>query len=96
MFDAEIAATLLNRRDDKLSAHDYSSLNLLHEGKLTYCRHLGTLHVAPVCSAIGLDLECLTFADGSHALRLLHRGGAAGRTRWAAIEPIQTFPHRLT
>ncbi|WP_175153700.1 hypothetical protein [Paraburkholderia ultramafica] len=44
MFDAEIAATLLNRWDEKLPTFcNYSSLGLLHEGKLTFHRHIGKL-----------------------------------------------------
>jgi hypothetical protein len=86
MFDAEIAATLMNRWDDRRP--DSSSIDLLHEGKLVFRRHTRNL----VTDAMGrrgddLELEWLAFADGSHAMRLCS-AGARGRTRWAAIEPL--------
>jgi hypothetical protein len=89
MFDAEIAATLLNRWEhEKPAINSHSSLELLREGKLLFSRQIGKLWSEPVSGESGLDLECLIFADGSRALRLWHTGADAGWTRWAPIEPI--------
>ena len=87
MFDAEIAATLLNRWNDKLP--ESSSIDLLREGSLAFRRHTANLLVDPMSGEGSLELECLTFEDGSRAMRLLCSDGICARTRWAAMEPIQ-------
>jgi hypothetical protein len=83
MFDAEIAATLMNRWDDR--RFDSSSVDLLNEGRLVFRRHTSNLDAMGHCG--DLELEWLAFADGSHAVRL-RSAGARARTRWAAIEPL--------
>ncbi|MEX3985294.1 hypothetical protein AB4Y45_40805 [Paraburkholderia sp. EG287A] len=76
MFDAEIAATLLNRWDRK-RAHpdDQSPLNLLQEGKLHFRRDVGDICTDARAADPCLRVECLTFADGQ-----------SGWSRWAAAE----------
>jgi hypothetical protein len=94
MFDAEIAATLLNRWEHEQPAvHSHSPLELLREGKLSFSRHIGKIWAVPVTGESGLDIECLMFADGSRALRLWHTGADAGWTRWAPVEPIGALSH---
>ncbi|HWX13130.1 MAG TPA: hypothetical protein VNZ04_14220 [Trinickia sp.] len=89
MFDAEIAATLLNRWEHEQPAvHSHSPLELLCEGKLPFSRQIGKIWAVPVSGESGVDIECLIFADGSRALRLWHTGADSGWTRWAPIEPI--------
>jgi len=87
MFDAEIAATLLNRWNDELT--ESSPVELLHEGMLTFHRHTANLAIDQVRGEGSLELECLTFADGSCAMRLLCPGGVCARTRWTATEPVR-------
>ena len=92
MFDAEIAATLLNRWEHQQPAFDsHLPLELLREGKLTFSRHIGKMWAVPVTGESGRGIECLMFADGSRALRLWHTGGNSGWTRWAPIEPIEAL-----
>jgi hypothetical protein len=89
MFDAEIAATLLNRwGHEQPGVHRHSPLELLTEGKLSFSRQIGKIWPVPVSGESEQDIECLIFADGSRALRLWHAGGGSGWTRWAPIEPM--------
>lgn len=97
MFDAEIAAVLLNRR--KLTGD--AAVALLREGNMSFTREAGRLHPQLLHDAervrgetVQTDLECLLFADGSRVLRI---AGAAGAdwTRWSAIEPAVTRAERL-
>ena len=91
MFDAEIAAKLLNRWENKLpESHAQAPLELLNEGNLSFSRHLGKMWAVPTEAEEGLEIECLMFADGSRAVRLSE--GASehpGWTRWTAIEPLR-------
>jgi hypothetical protein len=89
MFDAEIAATLLNRWDRK-RAHpgDQSSLDLLQEGKLHFRHEGGDVHAHGTDADWCLRVECLTFTDGSRALRVTDADGQSGWTRWTAAEPV--------
>ncbi|MEM5385008.1 hypothetical protein VSR68_15595 [Paraburkholderia phymatum] len=93
MFDAEIAAKLLNRWTVKPPAaqHDTSQhdsyLDMLREGNLDFTHQMGRVTLGDV-SADGLfDLESLVFVDGSRALRLRTPGAVPDWTQWAAFEP---------
>ena len=88
MFDAEIAATLLNRWDRKpaLAGND-THLNLLREGNLDFTHQQGRVDVSNAADESGLDIESLVFVDGSRAVRIKSSDQAPGWTRWAAFEP---------
>jgi len=96
MFDAEIAATLLNRWDRKRAyPGDQSPLDLLEEGKLRFWHEGGDVHAHGNEADRRLRVECLTFTDGSRALRVTDADGQSGWTRWTAAEPVskrQTNP----
>jgi hypothetical protein len=88
MFDAEIAAKLLNRWALKPpAAHGDSYLDLLREGNLRFSHQAGSVTPGGVASESLFDLESLVFSDGSRALRLKAPGAATGWTQWAAFEP---------
>lgn len=92
MFDAEIAATLLNRWDRKYAyPGDRSSLDLLQEGKLHFRHEGGDVHAHGTDAGRRLRVECLTFTDGSRALRVTDADGQSGWTRWTAAEPVRTY-----
>ncbi|CAG4886943.1 hypothetical protein [Paraburkholderia saeva] len=88
MFDAEIAATLLNRWDRKpaMAGRD-TYLNLLREGNLDFTHQQGRVSTGNPTSDSELDIESLVFVDGSRAVRIKASGQAPGWTRWAALEP---------
>src|SRR5260370_35538871 len=89
MFDAEIAATLLNRWDRKRAyPGDQSPLDLLEEGKLRFWHEGGDVHAHGNEADRLLRVECLTFTDGSRALRVTDADGQSGWTRWTAAEPV--------
>ncbi|MDH6148632.1 MULTISPECIES: hypothetical protein [Paraburkholderia] len=91
MFDAEIAATLLNRWDLKrASPGDRPPLNLLQEGNLHFKYQGGNIGADDSAADRCLRVECLTFPDGSRALRVAESDGQSGWSRWTAAEPIRT------
>jgi hypothetical protein len=91
MFDAQIAATLLNRWDGKHACPDgQPPLELLREGKLQFNHEGGEVHANDAPADRRLRVECLTFADGSRALRVAAAGGQNGWTRWTAAEPSES------
>ncbi|CAD6545931.1 hypothetical protein ACFQ3P_05605 [Paraburkholderia sabiae] len=88
MFDAEIAATLLNRWTVKPpAAHRDSYLDLLREGNLNFTHQMGSVTPGGVTSTSLFELEALEFVDGSRALRLKTPGATPDWTQWAAFEP---------
>jgi hypothetical protein len=87
MFDAEIAATLLNRWDRNKHAHARSPLELLREGKLHFKREGGEVHAEDSHSATRLRIECITFTDGLRALRITDADDDHGWSQWIAAEP---------
>lgn len=88
MFDAEIAATLLNRWSHQPPACDEGTyLELLREGNLNFTHQLGHLRVDGAVEVNPCNVESLVFVDGSRALRVEAAGVVAGWTRWAALEP---------
>ncbi|WP_109483551.1 hypothetical protein [Paraburkholderia sp. C35] len=88
MFDAEIAAKLLNRWTLRPPATQCDSyLDLLREGNLNFTRQLGRVTPGDVASDSLFDLESLVFVDGSRALRLKTPGATPDWTQWAAFEP---------
>ncbi|MBP0595922.1 hypothetical protein J8I87_41170 [Paraburkholderia sp. LEh10] len=88
MFDAEIAAKLLNRWTLKPPAAQHDTyLDLLREGNLNFTHQLGNVTSGGVAAESLFDLESLVFADGSRALRLRTSGATPEWTQWAAFEP---------
>jgi hypothetical protein len=96
MFDAEIAATLLNRWNHRPAACDHPTyLELLREGNLNFTHQLGYVRIKGIADASPCNIEnieSLVFDDGSRALRISAPSLAPGWTRWAALEPPQVFP----
>ncbi|HEX2652648.1 MAG TPA: hypothetical protein VL598_05935 [Trinickia sp.] len=91
MFDAQIAATLLNRWDaGRACADGPPQLELLREGKLQFKHEGGEVHANDIPAERRLRVECLTFADGSCAIRVAAVGGQSGWTQWAATEPSES------
>jgi hypothetical protein len=88
MFDAEIAAKLLNRWTIKrpFSEHD-NYLDLLREGNLKFTHQAGRVSLGEKTTTNPFDLESLVFADGSRALRIRTLGLASDWTQWTALEP---------
>ena len=88
MFDAEIAAKLLNRWTVRPPAAQCDSyLDLLREGNLNFTHQRGSVTPGGVASENLFDLESLVFVDGSRALRLKTPGATPDWTQWAAFEP---------
>jgi hypothetical protein len=89
MFDAQIAATLLNRWDGtRASPEELPSLELLREGKLNFKHEGGEIQTNGIPANPRLLIECLTFVDGSRALRVAEANGKSGWTQWTAAEPV--------
>jgi hypothetical protein len=90
MFDAEIAATLLNRwGSTRAQSASHAPLALLQEGKLDFKHGSGHVRAADPAADWRLSIEWLSFSDGSHALRIAGQNEQSGWSRWAAAEPIQ-------
>ena len=88
MFDAEIAAKLLNRWTVRPPAAQCESyLDLLREGNLRFTHQRGSVTPGGVTTESLFDLESLEFVVGSRALRLRTPGAAPDWTQWAAFEP---------
>jgi hypothetical protein len=88
MFDAEIAAVLLNR----YALAGEAAADLLREGNLEFLVERGELEehgaLDPESLSLGVALfsvESLCFTDGSRALRVAH--GPASWTPWTAVAP---------
>jgi|SRR6516225_2337340 hypothetical protein len=88
MFDAEIAAKLLNRWTVRPpdTRHD-TYLDLLREGNLNFTHQMGSVTSGGVATESLFDLESLVFVDGSRALRLRTPGATRDWSQWAAFEP---------
>lgn len=90
MFDAEIAATLLNRWLRQSSTTELEAfLELLREGNLDFVRQSG--RVEDSAKGGTFSVESLVFVDGSRTLRVKAPDHASHWTRWAALEPPQAL-----
>ncbi|WP_042320235.1 hypothetical protein [Paraburkholderia caledonica] len=88
--DAEIAVTLMNRwqRSGGESDNRTSHLQLLREGGLSFeATRAGFKNAAAEWSRV--EVECLTFTDGSRALRLVHAEPTRLLTSWSAVWPLR-------
>ncbi|WP_321811815.1 MULTISPECIES: hypothetical protein [unclassified Burkholderia] len=71
MFDAEIAAKLLNRATSQASDDcGMQYLDVLREGLLDFSHRTERLVVEDAGSDVSREIEWLTFGDGSRALRI--------------------------
>jgi hypothetical protein len=90
MFDAEIAATLLNRwGSTRAQSASHAPLALLQEGKLDFKHGSGHVRASDPAADWRLSIEWLSFSDGSHALRVAVPNEQGGWSRWAATERLQ-------
>ena len=91
MFDAEIAATLLNRWDCKRACPGgRTPLELLREGNPHFSHEGGDVHGHDTPADWRLRVECLTFVDGTHTLRDTQADRQSDWTQWTAAEPVRT------
>ncbi|RKE38157.1 hypothetical protein B0G76_4454 [Paraburkholderia sp. BL23I1N1] len=89
MYDAEIAATLLNRWATRSSTADFDVyLDLLREGNLSFTYQSGHVREAGLEEGSALNIETLVFDDGSRTLRVEAPDRTPRWTRWAAVEPL--------
>ena len=88
MNDAQIAATLLNRwqRNDKHES-EVRPTDLLREGGLSFKHYAGVSRDTSDEFPDGVEIECLTFDDGSRVIRLTARGAVGHSMSWAAVAP---------
>ncbi|EMN5127579.1 hypothetical protein [Burkholderia contaminans] len=71
MFDAEIAAKLLNRGTSQASDEcGVQYLDVLREGLLDFSHRIERLAVQDAGSEVPREIEWLIFRDGSRALRI--------------------------
>jgi hypothetical protein len=90
MFDAEIAATLLNRWIGQSPAIEPDAyLELLREGNLDFIHQSGRVENAAEGGTF--NIESLVFVDGSRTLRIKAPELAQQWTRWTAMEPPQAI-----
>ncbi|MFM0392792.1 hypothetical protein [Paraburkholderia phytofirmans] len=90
MFDAEVAATLLNRWASHTPTEEcHAYLGLLREGNLHFTHKVGCMGMHGICDTGVCCTESLFFGDGSRALRVGAPDSETGWTRWAALQPLQ-------
>jgi hypothetical protein len=86
MFDAEIAAKLLNRGTSQASDEcGRQYLDVLREGQLDFSHRIEHLAVEGAGSEVPREIEWLTFGDGSRALRIRTDDGQTGWSEWVSI-----------
>ncbi|HZZ11921.1 MAG TPA: hypothetical protein VFE79_14630 [Paraburkholderia sp.] len=96
MYDAEIAATLLNRWASRPPAVDIDAyLDLLREGNLSFTYQSGHVREAGRDEGRVFTIESLVFVDGSRTLRVEAPDQSPRWTRWAAVEPLTLAPLEL-
>jgi hypothetical protein len=89
MFDAEIAAKLLNRAmaratDESRGRH----LDVLREGALVFSHRIANVMVDDSSSETPLQIELLTFGDGSQALRIRAGNPGASWSEWVSTTQV--------
>jgi hypothetical protein len=85
MFDAEIAAKLLNRAvSAAVGESDARYLDVLREGQLNFSHRVARLSVEDSSSEVPLEIELLTFSDGSQALRIRTGRAHANWSEWVS------------
>ena len=91
MFDAEVAAKLLNRAVSGATGESSARyLDLLREGQLDFSHRMARLSVDDSSSDVPLEIELLTFADGSQALRIRTGRAHAVWSQWVSTTQVGT------
>ncbi|MDT6997643.1 hypothetical protein [Burkholderia cenocepacia] len=86
MFDAEIAAKLLNRGTSQASDEcGMQYLDVLREGLLDFSHGIERLAVQDAGSEVPREIEWLTFGDGSRALRIRTDDAQTCWSEWVSI-----------
>ncbi|MEK2607397.1 hypothetical protein [Burkholderia arboris] len=86
MFDAEIAAKLLNRGTSQASDDcGMQYLDVLREGLLDFSHRSERLAVEDTGSEVPREIEWLTFGDGSRALRIRTDDAPTCWSEWVSI-----------
>ncbi|KVT12716.1 hypothetical protein WT24_11640 [Burkholderia sp. MSMB1078WGS] len=86
MFDADIAANLLNRGTSQASDEcGRQYLDVLREGQLDFFHRIERLAVEGAGSEVPREIEWLTFGDGSRALRIRTDDAQTGWSEWVSI-----------
>jgi hypothetical protein len=89
MFDAEIAAKLLNRAVSAATGESSARiLDLLREGQLDFSHRMARLSVDDSSSDVPLEIELLTFPDGSQALRIRTGRAHAIWSEWVSTTQV--------
>jgi len=92
MFDAEIAATLLNRSACHVAPTEGDwYLELLREGNMAFIRECGPLGSRGFDDRAACVVESLYFVDGSSALRVASPYSENGWTQWTALQPLRSL-----
>lgn len=79
--------TLLNRWDRERFQGMNAGIDLLREGGLCFSHRCGTFG-RQQNGARCVEVECLSFADGSCVMRLSEPGADSCASRWTAIAPV--------
>jgi hypothetical protein len=86
VFDAEIAARLLNRGTSQASDEsEMQYLDVLREGLLDFSHLIERLPAADVGSGVPREIEWLIFRDGSRALRIRTDDAQKCWSEWVSI-----------
>jgi hypothetical protein len=89
MFDAEIAAKLLNRAMSKTSDEGCGRyLDVLHEGLLDFSHRIARVTVDDSSNDVPLEIELLTFRDASQALRIRTGHTNARWSEWVSTTQV--------
>ncbi len=89
MHDADFATTLLNgwKRTSEREDDGSSAIDLLREGGLEFKYFRGRCLEASDQTGDDFEIECITFHDGSRALRLAEHGSVLEFAKWVAVAP---------
>jgi len=89
MFDAEIAAKLLNRGASRAVGEvSERYLDVLREGQLNFFHRIARVSVDDSSSEVPLEIELLTFRDGSQALRIRTGHANAIWSEWVSTTQV--------
>lgn len=88
MRDADVAAMMMNRRQDGANASDCESLDLLREGNLVFKHMRGTIAWLSGDATPAQTMEWLQFADGSEIVRLRRSDSGPGWGGWAVVPSL--------
>jgi hypothetical protein len=97
MYDADIAANLMNRWEESGVGlqEPASALELLREGGMRFKQTKHSSQENQSNEDDRREIECLAFDDGSTALRLLRLNSNRNLTPWAAVAPLRRLPEQI-